>query len=490
MMSIALFFKLFADGVKITNIHGWDLECSGKLYEVALNRIIVGTALSHVIQLNQCFWNAKWTIFSVNLFAVILIVTLYLFLRKYKRTKLHSMYSVISKIEFQEVNVRDKVNWIYRYSHPYIRFLGTKKATQVMNEINSPVSFEARVHPSLEKQKRFNLPIPATSPDKARFDLGNVLTADDIRPLSPASSIFLCDGNSPKRNPPLSKFKSLTGKPADNDNSNGSSARKHSLNAFFPQDEPPESLASHSSHMSQQQAQQVDSEEIPKSEHTPVEGVEEIVAEKKISSESSNKRDMIQKSGHFKHEKEDIYLGEENEMMVEPFTHLSMPQQRQSKFMGKKLSYIQEVEEDKEDKEYARYQASQGDHNGNYNLESTHIPQKFAQQDSSRLAESQVHLKVQQTSDHLTLVVSPSTAHQYSVARVPSHPVLPRISHEDPLKPCPGPSLADEKTRINACASDGGLMSEKCIMRPRIYEFSYIQPVEPKDQPLDEPDNF
>ena len=57
MIAFVFMLKLFSDGVKFTNIHGWDVEGSGKLYEVALARAQIGTAISHMILFNQCFWN-------------------------------------------------------------------------------------------------------------------------------------------------------------------------------------------------------------------------------------------------------------------------------------------------------------------------------------------------------------------------------------------------------------------------------------------------
>lgn len=192
-MSIALLFKLFSDGVKITNIHGWDLECSGRLYEVALNRLLIGLIISHVILLNECFWNTQWTIFSCNLLAVCFITGFYLFIRTKRRTTLPSLLGVVDKIKFQNINARDKANWVFRYSHPYIRILGTKKAIQVMNEINSPVSIEAKVHPLLEKEKRFNLPIPASSPSRYGADsVSNPEDQNDRNIISPGNISFFC----------------------------------------------------------------------------------------------------------------------------------------------------------------------------------------------------------------------------------------------------------------------------------------------------------
>lgn len=196
-MSVALQFKLFADGVKITNIHGWDLECSGRLYETALNRLLIGLAIAHVILLNQCFWNNKWTLFSCNLFAVSLIIGFYLFIRTKARTTLNSILGVIDKVKFQNITARDKSNWVFRYSHPYIRILGTKRAIQVMNEINSPVSQEPKVHPLLEKEKRFNLPIPTSSISKKGGDSQSHLEEpNELDIVSPRSKDFFFNDQS------------------------------------------------------------------------------------------------------------------------------------------------------------------------------------------------------------------------------------------------------------------------------------------------------
>jgi len=163
-MSTALFFKLFADGVKITNIHGWDIEGSGKLFEMALGRVQLGPSLMHIILLNQCYWTENWLGVFFNALMIVLIFITYFMLKNNLHSKIKPLLHVIDKIPFQEASNHDKINWVFRYSHPYIRSQGTKRGTHMINEINSPVSVEPRLHPGLQGQKRFNMPIPAFTP--------------------------------------------------------------------------------------------------------------------------------------------------------------------------------------------------------------------------------------------------------------------------------------------------------------------------------------
>ncbi len=166
MISIALTFKLFADGVKFTNIHGWDLEGSGKLYEVALARIQIGTAITHTILFNQCFWNAQVRNMVIHFLMIVLIVALHVVGKRHRKTKLESIVRIIDRMPFQVPSVRDKANWIYRYSHPYFRAKGVMETFRLMNQINSPLSLEARIFNRMREPKRFNMPFTVESPTK------------------------------------------------------------------------------------------------------------------------------------------------------------------------------------------------------------------------------------------------------------------------------------------------------------------------------------
>lgn len=77
---------------------------------------------------------------------------------------LRTIVRIIGKIDFKKPTQLDKSNWMYRYSHPYIRVLGPKEATVYLNEINSPVSVDPKVHPWYQKQNRFNVPLPVGTP--------------------------------------------------------------------------------------------------------------------------------------------------------------------------------------------------------------------------------------------------------------------------------------------------------------------------------------
>jgi hypothetical protein len=158
-LALTLSCKLFADGVKFTNIHGWDLEGSGRLFETVLARVQVGTSISHIILINQCFWNRMWRTLTINFIVLVYTLVVHFMLNKKRMARLSTIMRIIGKIEFKKPRKLDISNWVYRYSHPYIRVLGPKKATVYMNEINSPVSLNPRVDSWYQSQTRFNVPI-------------------------------------------------------------------------------------------------------------------------------------------------------------------------------------------------------------------------------------------------------------------------------------------------------------------------------------------
>lgn len=161
---ITLSLKLFADGVKITNVHGWDIEGSGRLHELALTRIQFGTLIPHILYANQCFWNKNWRTMIVNLFMIVYSIVMVVLLKKNRLAHLQPSLRILRDLKFQEVKKRDIVNWVFRYSHPYIRVMGPKEAMPLINEMNSPVSYNPELNPSLQNQIRFNRPIPGDSP--------------------------------------------------------------------------------------------------------------------------------------------------------------------------------------------------------------------------------------------------------------------------------------------------------------------------------------
>lgn len=102
-------------------------------------------------------------------------------LNKKRMARLNSIMRIIGKMDFQTPNQLDKSNWVYRYSHPYIRVLGAKEATKYMNEINSPVSVDPKVHPVYQKQKRFNVPTPISPTKKSHTKLTEALTENPLK---------------------------------------------------------------------------------------------------------------------------------------------------------------------------------------------------------------------------------------------------------------------------------------------------------------------
>ena len=101
---------------------------------------------------------------------------------KNRAAKLNAIIRIIGKVKFQTPTQTDKSNWVFRYSHPYIRVLGPQQATVFMNDINSPISIEPNVHPILQHQRRFNLPIPFSSPVRSLTKVSTLnACGDDLK---------------------------------------------------------------------------------------------------------------------------------------------------------------------------------------------------------------------------------------------------------------------------------------------------------------------
>lgn len=159
----ALTMKLFADGVKITNIHGWDIEGSGKLYEVALSRVLFGTLIPHVLYTNQCFWKGLWRTMAVNIFMIVFCLCIMYLVRTNRLARLSIVLKVLEGLKFKDTKKKDVINWVYKFSHPYIRQKGMFIALNYMNELNSPVSHD---HLKAIKQEPILFNRPSPSPMK------------------------------------------------------------------------------------------------------------------------------------------------------------------------------------------------------------------------------------------------------------------------------------------------------------------------------------
>ena len=163
-LAICLTFKLFADGVKFTNIHGWDLEGSGRLFETVLERCQLGTLIPHLLLMNQCFFNNMWRTLAINVIVIVYVIVLQVFMYKNRMANLRSIMRILDKIEFQQTTARDEAYWVYRYSHPYIRVLGPKLATEFMNAFDAQMPIELLSETATRQQRRFNVPVADGSP--------------------------------------------------------------------------------------------------------------------------------------------------------------------------------------------------------------------------------------------------------------------------------------------------------------------------------------
>jgi Calcium-dependent channel, 7TM region, putative phosphate len=167
LMCIVLIFKLFADGVKFTNIHGWDLEGSGKLFEVALRRLLIGTTISHTLLVNQCFWGKLWRTMSVNVFMLVYSLVVYFMFKKKSIAKLSTILRILqtTATSFKKPSKSDLRNWLFRYNHPFLCNLDQAQLMQEMEVFQSNTSSND-IAVRGGRKRRFNKPISIQSPSR------------------------------------------------------------------------------------------------------------------------------------------------------------------------------------------------------------------------------------------------------------------------------------------------------------------------------------
>ena len=171
LMSFVLIFKLFADGVKFTNIHGWDLEGNGKLFEVALRRLLIGTTISHTLLVNQCFWGKLWRTMTVNLFMLVYSLVVYFMFKKKSIAKLSTILRILqtTATTFKKPSKSDLRNWLFRYNHPFLCNLDQAQLVQEMEIYQSNTSSND-VALRGGKKRRFNKPISIQSPSRPSIE--------------------------------------------------------------------------------------------------------------------------------------------------------------------------------------------------------------------------------------------------------------------------------------------------------------------------------
>lgn len=168
LMCVVLVFKLFGDGVKFTNIHGWDLEGSGKLFEVALRRLLIGATISHTLLVNQCFWGKLWRTMSVNAFMMVYSLVVYFLFKKKSIAKLSTILRILEKTAtvFKKPTKHDLWNWKFRYNHPFLCNQDQAQLLQEMDVFQSNTSSNEAAVRGGAKKRRFNKPISIHSPSR------------------------------------------------------------------------------------------------------------------------------------------------------------------------------------------------------------------------------------------------------------------------------------------------------------------------------------
>jgi hypothetical protein len=131
-----------------------------------LERCQLGTLIPHMLLMNQCFFNSMWRTLAVNVIVIIYVIVLQSFMYKNRMANLRSIMRILGKIDFQKTTARDEAYWVYRYSHPYIRVLGPKLATDFMNAFESHLPLEVLGEAASRQQRRFNVPVVDGSPIK------------------------------------------------------------------------------------------------------------------------------------------------------------------------------------------------------------------------------------------------------------------------------------------------------------------------------------
>lgn len=192
-VTFVLLVKIFADGVKITNIHGWDIEGQGKLYESVLGIILIGALMPHLLYLNQAFWVSKWNSAFINTIMVIYLLIFIAFYFKKKVSNICYVLRCLSGHPFRQVTPQDVSNWAFRYSHPYIRVRGPEEAFEFINQINSPIRDLPELHPNWSGV-RDNRPLQGGSPERSSLANSYVNVrfqiSPDIKPCRRSFSIL------------------------------------------------------------------------------------------------------------------------------------------------------------------------------------------------------------------------------------------------------------------------------------------------------------
>lgn len=174
-------------------IYGKDVQGSGKLFESALRKVHIGLMFTHVVLFSQCFWGSSYYAMAVNLLVAILCLYVQLMLKHWGLADFKNLVHNFKRIKFETPGVNDKADWVYAYTHPFVK--STPYIKEYIMKFNMP-SLVAEPHqlrnPDEERRKKFELDLkklPELTP-KLILGIRNTKSMVMERPGSDLQQVF------------------------------------------------------------------------------------------------------------------------------------------------------------------------------------------------------------------------------------------------------------------------------------------------------------
>ena len=195
---IFLFLKALCDGITFICIYGNDVQGNGKLFESALRKVHIGLFLSHLVLISQCYWTNNYRAMIVNIIVAAVTLFIQLLLKYFGQADFKTIISMFKFIKFEKPNLNDKADWLFAYTHPFVK--KTSFVEQFISEFNmhQPVKprelrkndpeFKRKFELQLNKQSEVKKKM-ATPPLRQAFsmavphinhDLNKLLDPDEI----------------------------------------------------------------------------------------------------------------------------------------------------------------------------------------------------------------------------------------------------------------------------------------------------------------------
>jgi hypothetical protein len=121
---LCLFFlcmKSLCDGVTFICIYGKDIQGNGKLFESALRKVHLGLIYGHIMLAIQCYWEKKMGSLIANLVVIAVSGVVQGMLKGLGVADFKNMIKVLQGFEYSSPTVNDKADWVYKFTHPFVR---------------------------------------------------------------------------------------------------------------------------------------------------------------------------------------------------------------------------------------------------------------------------------------------------------------------------------------------------------------------------------